>query len=97
MVKKIRANFNYMYDTCSYLAVPSCHQGRLITLLLKVTADPSVTRQIKKTSVLEAETRRHISMKEIQQHLMLDTFFQSQSDSFLLRAPREKKFIFAVN
>lgn len=28
---------------------------------------------------------------------MLDTFFQSQSDSFLLRAPREKKFIFAVN
>lgn len=29
-------------------------------------------------------------MKEIQQHLMLDTFFQSQSDSFLLRAPRKK-------
>lgn len=51
--------------TCprSYLAVPSCHQRLLITLLLKVTADPSVTRK-----------QKHINIKETHQHAMLNIF-----------------------
>lgn len=59
--------------TCphSYLAVPSCHQGLLITLLLKVTADPSVTRK-----------QKHINIKETHQHAMLN-IFQTANTEFV--------------
>lgn len=71
---------NYIRKKCmthphSYLAVPSCRQGKLIRLLLKVTADSSARRKYHKEH--SKKKRETLTLKGTALHLLINMNWES--------------------